>query len=82
MYKYILTLIKYIYSLVEAARYCFKGYINTMTLKAGFKQWKTDPCILWRVNKLETVIVIVYVYDTLEIGYKPALMDTIECINK
>ena len=24
----------------------------------------------------------IYIYDTLEIGDKPALIDTIECINK
>ena len=72
----------YNYGLVQAAGYRFKEYINKMTLKAGFKQCKTDPSLLWRVNKLETVIVIVYVYDTLEIGDKPTLMDTIECINK
>ena len=59
---------KYTYSLVQAARYCFKEYIKTMTLKVGLKTCNTDPCILWRVNKLETVIVIVYVYDTLENG--------------
>ena len=32
-YKYILTLIKYIYGLVQAARYYFKEYIKTITLK-------------------------------------------------
>ena len=50
--------------------------------KKGIKQWKTDPCIIYRENKLGTVIVIVYVEDTLGIGNEPALMNIIELINK
>ena len=53
-----------------------------MTQKAGFKHCRTDTCILYRVNKLGTAIVILYVDATYEIGYKPALMDKIECIKK
>ena len=45
-YGYILTLIKPIYCLVQAARCWFKDYIKTMTLKSGFKQCNTDPCLL------------------------------------
>ena len=37
-YEYILTLIKSTHGLVQAARFLLKEYINTMTLKAGFKQ--------------------------------------------
>ena len=48
-----------------------------MTLKEGSKQQKTEPCILYRVNELRTAIFIVYVDDTLGIGDKPELMDTI-----
>ena len=46
-----------------------------MTLKAGFKQCNTDPCLLYILNGLGTVIVIFYVDDTLEIGDKPVFMD-------
>ena len=53
-----------------------------MTLKAGFNQYKTYPCILYRIYELGTVIFIIYVDDTLKIGDKPELMDTIECIKK
>ena len=53
-----------------------------MTQKAVFKKHKTDPCILYRVNELRAEIFTVYVDDTLAIGDKPELMDTIECIKK
>ena len=49
-YEYILTLIKSTHGLVQAARFLLKEYINTMTLKAGFKKIKTYPCSLYLVN--------------------------------
>ena len=58
-YKDILTLITSIYGLVKTSRCCFKEYIKTTTLKVGFKQCKTDPWILYRVNELGTVTVTV-----------------------
>ena len=67
MYKYILTLIKYIYVIVQAARFWFKEYIKTMTLKAGFKQCNTDTCLLYRVNEFGAELFVVYVDDTLAI---------------
>ena len=76
-YEDILTLIKSIYCLVQVESFWFKEYTNKMTLKAGFKQCKTDPCLLYRVNELGTGLVIIYIFDTLAIGYKPSLMDTI-----
>ena len=81
-YKYILTLIKSIYSLVQASNFRIKEYINTMTLKAGIKQWNTDTCILYGLYDIGTEIVIVYVNKTLEIWDKPEFMDTIELIKK
>ena len=45
-YKGKLTKIKSIYILVKTSRFWFKEYINAMTLKAGFKQCKTDTCLL------------------------------------
>ena len=44
-YIYTLTLIKYIYVLVQAAQCWFKEYTKTMNPKAGFKQCKTQTCI-------------------------------------
>ena len=82
MYKDILTLINPIYSLVQALTCWFKEYTNTMTVKAGFKQFNTYLCLLYRVNELGTAIIMVYVYDTLEIKDKPELIDTIEFIKK
>ena len=79
-FKDILNLIKYIYGLVQEAHCWLKEYIKTINFKA--KKIKIDPFILYRVNELRTLIVIVYVDDTLEIGGKPALMNTIECIKK
>ena len=81
-YEYILTLIKSTHGLVQAARFLLKEYINTMTLKAGFKQWKTNTCLLYRANELGTEIFILYVYGTLAIRDKLALMDMLERIKK
>ena len=53
-----------------------------MTLKLGFEKLKTDNCLLYRVNELGTVIVIVHIYGTLEIGEKPASSNTIERTKK
>ena len=53
-----------------------------MTLKAGFKQCKTDTCLLYRWNELRAVIIIVYVDDTMAIGDKPELMNTTYFIKK
>ena len=81
-YEDILTLIKSIYGLVQAACRWFKEYTQTITLKVRFKQCNTDPCLLYRVNELGTETCIVYIDDTLVIGYKPVFMDKIECIKK
>ena len=70
---------KYIYGLVDAARCWFNEYIKTMNLVAGFKQYKDDTCILYRVIELVTVIILLD--DTLETGLKPSFMDKIQCIN-
>ena len=82
MYEDILTVIKSIFGLLQAEKVWFKECIMTMNLKEWLKKWKTDTCCLYRVNNHRTTIVIVYVYYMLEIGDKPALMDTIQCIKK
>ena len=60
----------------------FKEYIKTMTLKAGLKKCKTYHCVLYGVNELGTLIIIVYIYYTLEIEDKKEFVDTIKCIKK
>ena len=82
MYEYILTLIKYIYGLLQSARCCVKEYIKTITPKVIFKKFKSNTCLLYMVNELGTEIFIVYVDDMLEIGDKTELMDKIECTNE
>ena len=82
MYEYILALIKSIYSLIKVSRFWVKGYIKTMTLNAGLKKYMADTCLLYIVNELRNVIIVVYIYSTIEIRDKPALVHTIECIKK
>ena len=60
-----MTLIRSIYSLIQAVHCWFKEYTKTMNLKVGFKQWNTYTCILYRVNEIGTIIFIVYIDDTL-----------------
>ena len=82
MYYYTQKLLKYIYGLIHAERLQFKEYIKTMTLKAGYKKCKTEPCLLYRINELGNVIFILYKDDTLKIGDKPASVDTTEYTKK
>ena len=55
-YKDSLTLIEYIYGLIQAARCWFKEYIKKTKLKLGLKKCNTDPCLLYIVNQLRTVL--------------------------
>ena len=73
---------KSIYGLIQSTYSWFKYYINTMTLKAGFNQCKTDPYLICRIYRLCIVILILFVDDTLEIEYKQLFMGKIECIKK
>ena len=52
-------MIKSIYGIVQAASFWFKEFIKTVKLKAEFKQCKNDPCLLYIVNELGSLIVIV-----------------------
>ena len=67
-YEGILKLIKSIYSLVQASRCWFKEYTNTVTPKSMLKKFKTDTCLLYRLDELGTDIFIIYANDTLAIG--------------
>ena len=82
MYVDILTLLNSIYGVVKSSPCYFKEYINTMTFKAVFNQRTTYYCSLYIVNDLGTVIITVYINDTMEIGDKPELINKIECIKK
>ena len=53
-----------------------------MTINVIFKQFKSDSYLIYRVKKLGTVVVIIYVNDMLAIRDEPVMMDTLECINK
>ena len=66
-YKYenILTPIEFIFGLVHDVCHWFKERINTITLKAGFNKFKTDPCRLNILNELGTDIFNVYVDEIL-----------------
>ena len=77
IYKYILTIIKSIYGLVQASLFWFNYYTNTMNLKVVFNKNKTDPCLLYRINELGPVIVNSYVHNMLSIRDKLAFMDTV-----
>ena len=65
MYEYILTFNKSICGIIQESHLWFKEYIKTMTLRAGFKQCRNNPFILYRLNELGTLIVIIYIYGML-----------------
>ena len=50
-YRYILTLINYIYDIIQAEHFWFKEYINNITRNVVFKQCNNDHFILYGVNK-------------------------------
>ena len=80
MYNDILALSKYIYIPVQANCCWFKEYIKTMDLEVWFKPFKSDPIILYRVNKIGTEIFILYIYYKLVIRDKPVLMGILNYI--
>ena len=65
IYGNILALTKCIFVIIKVAFHCFKEYINTMTLKVGFKKYNTYPCNLYITKKLKESIVIVCIYYTI-----------------
>ncbi|KAL7457138.1 hypothetical protein ACHAWC_008616 [Mediolabrus comicus] len=48
----------------------------------GFKGGNVDPCLFYRVNKLGTVYIAVYVDDNLIIGDEAAVNDVIDTMKK
>ena len=53
-----------------------------MNIKERSKKWKTDTCLLYRVNECGTEFLILYVYGTLEVLDKQRSMDKIEYIKE
>jgi Reverse transcriptase (RNA-dependent DNA polymerase)/gag-polypeptide of LTR copia-type len=68
-----LLLTKTIYGLVQSARQYFKKFESILTMKMGFKQCGSDPCLFMRENEKGLVIVLCYVDDNLCIGNREAL---------
>ena len=59
---------KSIYGLVQAARQFHKKLLHVMTKEMNFEKCKADECLLYRKNEKGTVIVCVYIDDTLCVG--------------
>ena len=63
-----LILVQAMYGLVQAARQFFKKLRDTMVKKMRFTKYLSDQCLLYRKNKIGTVVVCVCIDDTLVVG--------------
>ena len=68
-----LILVHAMYGLVQAARQFFKKLRNTLEEDMGFKKCLADECLLARTNNLGTVLICLYIDDTLVMGDKKAI---------
>ena len=66
---------KSLYGLVQAARQFHKKLLDVMINKLGFEKCKADECLLKKKTDKGTVIVCVYIDDTLCVGNKEAIAD-------
>ena len=64
---------KSIYGLVQAARQFHKKLFHVMTKEMNFEKCKADECLLYRKDTKGTVIVCVYIDDTLCVGEAEAV---------
>ena len=64
---------KAMYGLVQAARQFYKKFIKIMTKELGFEKCLADSCLLRRTNGNGTVLVCVYVDDTMCVGDRKAI---------
>ena len=64
---------KAMYGLVQAARQFYKKFIQIMTKELGFEKCLADSCLLRRTNGNGTVLVCVYVDDTMCVGDRKAI---------
>ena len=62
-----------IYRYVQAARQFFKKMVEVLEKKMNFVQSMNDQCLLMRNDQNRTVIVCLYIDDTLCIGDKEAI---------
>ena len=68
-----LVLVQAMYGLVQAARQFFKKLRDTLVEKMSFRKCLSDQCLLHRTNKEGTVIVCLYIDDTLITGDEKAV---------
>ena len=68
-----LILDKSIYGLVQAARQFHKKLVSVLTEKMNFKKCFGDECLLMRDDDNGSVVLCVYIDDTLCAGHKKAL---------
>ena len=61
---------KSIYGIVQAARQFHKNLLHVMTKEMKFEKFKAGECLLYRKDRIGTVIVCVYIDDTLCVGDK------------
>ena len=64
---------KAIYGLVQAARQFHKKLTDVMVKDMGFERCKADECLLIRTTRKGTVVVCVYIDDTLCAGDQQAI---------
>ena len=70
-----LRLAQAMYGLVQAARQFFKKLRDTMVNDMGFEKCLSNQCLLIRKNGLGTVIVCLYIDDTMVVGDEKAVND-------
>ena len=56
------------YGLVQAARQYYKKFVKVMTEDLNFEKCYADACLLIRKDKSGTLVICVYVDDTLCLG--------------
>jgi hypothetical protein len=76
-----LLLEKALYGLVQAARQFFKKFVQIMK-KIGFKQSDAEPCLLYRKEGKDVVMVVIHVDDCYMIGTKAGLKKTTDQIQQ
>jgi Reverse transcriptase (RNA-dependent DNA polymerase) len=76
-----LLLTKTIYGLVQSAREFYKKLISV--LKAiGFKENKSDPCLLLNWNQDGILMIGIYIDDCLVVGKEMQIQDLIVALKK
>ena len=75
-----LKLKRTIYGTVQAARQWFKYFICKLQDKVGFKQSRTDPCLLIKQTEEGVVILCIHVDDACLFGPKKGVLKAKEAI--